>query len=267
ILLVLVHLYIGSVLRFVLFDAVTRNRYRLREGWSRWKAHGMRYFGFQLLLLAVSLTGYGVLIGIPVLLGVSMGIFKNAGQHWGIIALGVLVFLPLVMLFALTVAVVMVLFKDFAVPMMALENLPAMEAWRRVLGGVRTAKGEYAIYLILKVGLTLLAAIVLGIVQLIIFIVPIIIAVAIGVGIFTAVPELIKNPAGIALLVTVAVMGIFLLMVVGAIMAAPVVVFFQAYVLIFFSSRYSPLWNLMYPAPPSPLPPPSMPALPPLPAM
>ncbi|MEO6120274.1 MAG: hypothetical protein ABIP12_06240 [Terriglobales bacterium] len=261
VLLVLVHLYIGSVLRFVLFDAVTRGRYRIREGWNRWHAHGMRYFGFQLLLIFISLVGYGVLIGLPVLVGVSLGVFKNAQQHWGLIALGVLVFLPLVLLFALALAIVLVFFKDFAVPIMALENLPAMDAWRRVLAMVKPAKGEYALYIIMKIGLTIGAAIVVGIAQFIVFIIPIIIVVAIGVGVFAAVPGLIKTPAGIALVVTVAVMVVFVLMLVGAIIAAPVVVFFQAYVLTFFSSRYEPLWRLMYPAPP-PIPEP-----PPLPAM
>lgn len=262
VLLVVVHLYIGSVLRFVLFDAVTRGRYRLREGWSRWQAHGVRYFGFQLLLIFISLVGYGVLIGLPVMAGVSMGVFKNAQQHWGLIALGVLIFLPLVLLFALGMAVVIVLFKDFGVPMMALEELPGMEAWRRVWAMVRGAKGDYALYIILKIGLTMLAAIVVGIVQFFLFIIPAIIAVAIGVGVFAAVPDLIKSPAGIALVATVAVVGIFALMTVGAIIASPAVVFFQAYVLTFFSSRYEPLWKLMCPAPP---PPPVMPEPPPLP--
>jgi hypothetical protein len=118
------------VLRFVLFDAVSRGNYRIREGWSRWHAQGMRYFGFQLLLIFISLVGYSLLIGIPVWLGLTLGIFKNAEQQWGLIALGVLVLLPLVILFALSMAIVMVFFKDFAVPIMALEDLPAMEAWR-----------------------------------------------------------------------------------------------------------------------------------------
>ncbi len=261
VLLVLVHLYIGSVLRFVLFDAVTRGRYRIREGWNRWHAHGVRYFGFQLLVIFISLLGYAVLVGLPVWVGVSLGVFKNAQQHWGLIALGVLVLLPLVIVFALGVAIVMVLFKDFAVPIMALENIPAMDAWQRVWAMLKPAKGEYAIYILLKVGLTMLTAIALGIVQFILFIIPVIIAVAIGVGVFAAVPNLIKTPAGIALVVTVAVMGVFILMLVGAIIAAPVVVFFQTYVLTFFSSRYEPLWRLMNPAPPS------MPEPPPLPAM
>src|SRR5438270_6558358 len=56
--LVIVHLYIGSVLRFVLFDAVAAGRYRLREGWKLWHDRGIRYFGFQLVLILISLMGY-----------------------------------------------------------------------------------------------------------------------------------------------------------------------------------------------------------------
>jgi hypothetical protein len=132
---------------------------------------------------------------------------------------------------------------------------------------VKAAKGDHVIYILLKVGLTLLTAVILAVVQFILFIIPAIIAVAIGVGIYAAVPGLLKTPSGIALVVTVAAMGIFLLLLVGAVVAAPVVVFFQAYVLTFFSSRYEPLWKWMHPPDPAPLPPPIIPEPPPLPAM
>lgn len=264
VLLVLVHLYIGSVLRFVLLEAVAKGKYRIREGWNRWHAHGVRYFGFQLLLLGISLLGYGVLVGLPVLAGYSLGIFKAASQNWAVIAIGVLLLLPLVMLFAVGMAVVMVLFKDFGVPMMALENLPAIEAWRRVWAGVKGTKGDYLFYLLMKIVLTLAAAIIVGIVQFIIFLIPVIVLVAVGVGVFAAVPELIKSPAGIAMLATVVITAVFVLMFVGAIIASPAVVFFQAYVLEFFKGRYEPLRQWMHPEPPAP---PEMPTPPPLPAM
>src|SRR3954470_5185622 len=51
--LVIVHLWVSSVARFMLFDAIATGRYRLREGWKRWGSHGFRYFLFQLLFITV----------------------------------------------------------------------------------------------------------------------------------------------------------------------------------------------------------------------
>lgn len=266
VMLVLVHLYIGSVLRFVLFDAVTRGRFRIREGWKRWHDQGVSYFRFQLGLLAVSLMGYGVLMGLPLAIAWSTGLFQNAKEHWGMIALMVLVCLPLVIAFAVTIAVVMVLFKDFGVPMMAVENLSSSAAWERLRGMMKPVKGDYAIYIVMKIVLGLAAAIAMGIVQFIVFLVPIIILVAVAVGVVAAVPDIIKNPAGLAFVITTVVVVAFIMVFIAAILAAPVVVFFQSYVLQFFSSRYEPLWKWLYPAPDMPEPP-AIPPPEPLPAM
>ena len=40
--LALLFMYINSVFRFILFDAVLNDRWRLREGWSRWASRGAR---------------------------------------------------------------------------------------------------------------------------------------------------------------------------------------------------------------------------------
>ena len=62
IVLAFVHLYVSSVARFMLFDAVATGRQRLREGWKRWHSHGFRYFLFQLLMIVLSLTVFGVMV-------------------------------------------------------------------------------------------------------------------------------------------------------------------------------------------------------------
>src|SRR3954453_21980275 len=74
IVLVVVHLYIASVARFMLFDTVATGRFRLREGWSRWQSHGLRYFLLQLALGAIAFAVYLVLIGLPLLLAWRAGI-------------------------------------------------------------------------------------------------------------------------------------------------------------------------------------------------
>src|SRR5437879_4086795 len=71
--LAFVHLYIGSVARFMLFDTVATGRYRLREAWSRWHSRGVRYFLFQLVFGGIALAVYLVLVGIPLLAAWGLG--------------------------------------------------------------------------------------------------------------------------------------------------------------------------------------------------
>jgi hypothetical protein len=254
--LVFVHLYVSSVLRFVLFDAAAAGRYRLREGWGRWHSAGIRYFLFQLCFLFLALAGYALLLGVPGAAAWSAGVFRSPHEHAGLLALGVIILLPLLIVYAVAMALVNLFVKDFAVPMMALENMPVTDALSNIWQRIKSAKGEYAGYVGIKVVLAIAIGIAMAIVQffiLLVLLVPVIVA-AIAIGIAT--PAVFQNPLMLAFAITsVFVLILFLLFVVG-IISAPIVYFFQAYVLTFFSSRYPPLWNLMHPAPPIPSPPP-----------
>ena len=255
--LVLVHLYIGSVLRFVLFDTVAAGRYRLREGWKRWHDRGVRYFLFQLVLIFISLIGYAVLIGIPFILAAAAGLLNNPRDHVGAWVLGAVVLLPVVMVYAIVMALINLAAKDFAVPMMALENMPVGAALSRIWAMVRGAKGQYAGYVGLKIVLAIVIGVVMAVIQIFIFAIVLIPVVIVAVAVGIATPQVFQNPLMLAFAVTAAMVLVFVLLFLIGVISAPIVYFFEAYVLTFFAPRYPPLWSVLHPAPPAPTPPPA----------
>ncbi len=265
----LIFMYVSSILRFVLFDAVLSGNVRIREGWRRWKQRGLTLFpwkiGFSLVMFAI----YAVVFGVPVLLAWRAGLFRNPGQHLAILILGGLALFGLALLIVLSGLAVYVLTKDFVVPIMAFEGVGPIDGWRRLLLMMNANKGTYAGYLGFKALLAIAAGIVVGIASVILFIVVLLPFVIIGVfvGIAGAAGGIGMNAATITLLVIAGIIVGLLLLCVTSLISVPFVVFFQSYALHFFGSRYEPLRAVMYPpqaqppAPPlgpTPLPEPAM---------
>jgi hypothetical protein len=266
IVLVLVHMYIASVCRFMLFDAVTTGRYRLRESWSRWHDRGLRWFGFNLAFLLV--VGLVLMLVLVPFIGTIVAA-KRSGM--GAVIGAVLVLVPVFLVGALIVGLFYVLAKDFAVPMVALENEGVFRAFGRVLRMVRANLGDYAGYIGIKIVLAIAYSIVFGIAAFIIFFIVLVPIVIGGVAAGVLAKDLFQNPVTLAVLITVFLIGIFVLMFLIGCVFAPAIFFFQAYVYTWYAQRYEPLWNLLYPPAPQPPPTPAPviapPEPPPLPAV
>jgi hypothetical protein len=263
--LLLVHMYFASVSRFILFDAVSTGRYRLREGWARWHDQALRWFGFTLAFLLV--VGLLLLVVVLPFIGAIVKV-KSAGL--GAVLGVILLLVPIFLVIGAIAALFYVLAKDFAVPMIALENEGVFRAFGRVLQMARSRLGDFAAYIGMKIVLTIGYGILFTIATVIIVVaimIPVVI-VAVAVGINR--PTLFQDPVELAIAITVAVIGVFVLLTLVACIFAPAIFFFQAYVLTWFAQRYEPLWNLLYPAapvPPVPAEPIAPPEPPPLPAV
>jgi len=262
----IVLMYVSSVMRFILFDSVLAKECHIRARWGRRQGPGMRYFLWNLLYAAVTLAGMVVLVGIPLGFAYAVGWLREPRQHVVVLVLGGILLFFVLMIFLLALTLIYVLTKDFVVPQMALENIGAMEGWRRLWAMMRAEKAGYAGYVGMKIVLAIGASIVVGIATLIL-------------GLFIAIPTvglaivavLTGKTAGLTwnvYTITVAVVvgsiliAIFLYLV--ALISVPVIVFFPAYSIYFFAARYPALSAALYPAPPSP-PPPLPPEAPPLP--
>jgi MFS family permease len=245
-------IYISSVFRFILFDSVLTERVRIREGWRRWQECGGRFFLWQIGFAAVMFALLGLVIGLPLLFAWHAGMFRNAGEHVGALVAGGLLLLFLGGALFLSAALVGVFTKDFVVPLMALEDLGALEAWRRLLPMLKSEKGSYAGYIGMKIVLAVASGILFGILSLIALLVALVPLVILGivVGVMAAALGLAWNPLTIVLAVLVGAALLFGLFWMVTLVSVPRVVFFQSYTLHFFGARYGRLGTLL--APPAP---------------
>jgi hypothetical protein len=260
VLLALVMIYISSVYRFILFHAVLYDRCDLGEGWRRWQRQGSSYFLWQIGFGLASLAAIVIVIGAPIFAAWRAGLFSNPDRHFAVLLLGGLGLFGLFAMMIVLIAVASLFAKDFVVPVMAMENQGVLEGWRRVLPMLGQEKGAYAFYVMMKILLAIGSAIVFGLIDFLV-----ILALLIPLGVAGIVLFFVAKGAGMSwnpfTIGAVAVGGaavLFVLILAIALVSTPAMVFFQAYSMHFFGSRYEPLSNaLAPPAPPSGAPPPT----------
>ena len=262
--------YISSVMRFILFDSIITRDCHIRAGWTRNRGRGYRLFVWQLLYTLVSLAALAVFLGSSALLVWRMRWFDHPSDHLMPLILGGIAALLVLLLLILVFSVVHVMTKDFVVPQMALEEITAIEGWRRLLSALRAEKGGYAGYIGMKIVMAIGAAIVLGVATAIVFL-----AILIPIGGAAIAAIFAGKAAGlswtfytIALAVIVGCIAFALLFFVASLISVPAIVFFPAYAIYFFAPRFPALARLLWPQPPpSPAWPSSQPPLPSVPAL
>ena len=251
-LLALLFVYLNSVMRFILFDSVVEKLLPNPARLASPSACGMALL--RLADLAVSCER-----GWPHHSGRSSGRFRSChglarapGDHVLALVLGGIVLFFLVCGFLVSLGVVAVLTKDFVVPQMAIEDLGAFEAWRRLLSMMSREKLGYAGYLAMKVVMAIAAAVIMSMATFIVFLL-----ILIPVGGIGVVAVLGGKAAGLSwnlYTITIAVVvGSMLaggILYVFSLISVPVIVFFPAYSVYFFAARYPPLAALLYPEPP-----------------
>jgi hypothetical protein len=188
-----------------------------------------------------------IVIGIPVAGGALLGWFTHAGKHvLGLVLGGVTLFLLLVV-----IGVVHVMTKDFVAPQMALEDISALEGWRRLWPHLAAEAAGYAGYIGMKIVLAIGAAIVFGIISVIAFLV-LLIPIG-GVGVLAVLGGRAAgwdwNAYTIAVAVVCGCVALAILIFAMALISVPVVVFFPAYAIYFFAPRYPALAALLWPPP------------------
>jgi hypothetical protein len=255
-LLALAFIYVACVYRFVLFESVLRDQCQLKGSWKRWKVLGGSYFLWTLSLSAISFFGMALLFGVPLLLAWQAGIFHHPGDHLAVLILGGIALFFLFLFFVVVGAVIALFAKDFCVPIMAVDDVGVMEAWRRLLPILGAEKLAFAFYVVMKIVLAIAAAILTGIVAVVVILVLLIPLGIAGVVIFFGAKALGATFDLLTISILVILGGVLLtgLLYLMAIISTPSMVFFQSYVLHFIGSRYPAVGDILFP--PSPEPPP-----------
>ena len=252
--LMVVFAYVSSVCRFILFESVLTRRFALRESWRKWQRQGMRYFAFNLLVMAVFLLALGV-FAIPAIFFAYRRAGGNPGGHLLLLIGGGALLLTVLFIVFFTVSLVYVLVKDFVVPQMALEDVSVLAGWRRLWTQMMQERGAYAGYIGMKIVLALGAALAIGIVMLVIILILLIPGIIIAVLVAALKPGFGLGLV-LAVLIPLGIVVVLGLMFGMAVIGSPITIFFPAYSMHFFADRYPPLAALLYPPPP--IPPPAM---------
>lgn len=251
----LILMYVGSVMRFILFDSVVARECHIRWDWNRRMAPGWRLFTWKLLYIILSLVGAGLIIGIPAAFAFSAGWFHAPKEHLVPLALGGAFLFCVFVVFLLATAVIFVLTKDFVVPQMALENLDVMAGWRRLWAMMQLEKGAYVAYVVMKIVLAIVVGILMSIATLILGL--IIAAPSIVLGTLAVITGktagLTWNAHTIALAIGIGSVLLVVFLYLLALIYVPAIVFFPAFSIHFFAARYPRLQAVLYtplPAPP-----------------
>ncbi|MDP9267794.1 MAG: hypothetical protein M3P27_05645 [Acidobacteriota bacterium] len=249
----IIFMYLGCVFRFVQFDAILTGRYRLREGFERWQAHGTRFFWWSLGFLLVVVACGGLIV---LLIVGGMAMMKGAAGAGGILLIVIGALIGIAALVA--AALVFVLTKDFVIPIMAFDGVGAMDGWGTLRRMIAADPLSYLAYIGMKIVLGIGAGFAMMMVMLLLLV---FIALPAGIVIALLVAGLhsASTALAIAFAVVVGLVALVVLFFLMGLLAVPAATFFQAYAIQFFARRFRPMELVMYPeaaAPVAPVAPP-----------
>ena len=140
-------LYLRSVFRFVLVDAIVNGEVSFRSSLRDTRRAGQSYFRWLFLAvfgITLALLAGGVLV-YPYLRAAAAAGVRSA-TFWAM--LGAILFVDVVV--GLAVAIVIVLTDDFAVPIMYADRVALVPAWRSLLPILHAEPGSFAAYLFVR---------------------------------------------------------------------------------------------------------------------
>jgi hypothetical protein len=252
----LIIFYCGSRMQLVMVDVVAARQTVIAPLWAKYGRSVWGWIGLKVLTFVLFIAGMAVLL-LPVALyiGFHVGFHHQSSHGIGAFAGGVsgkllLIVIGLVLAFLLVIVLFIAaiyLLNDLVVPSIALENVTAREAVRRVFALCRHEPGQLTLYLLLRIVL----GIALGIGSLVAILLAMFLAAlplgAVGVPLFLA---LHKGGGGaiVGLVVAAIVGGVLFLawmLLVYVCVMGFVGTFFRSYALYFLGGRYPLLGNLL----------------------
>ena len=147
-------IFIGSVMEFVFVEALRSDDVSIRRNFRRYWRRGFRLFGFRLLFGLLTLA----VIAIPFVV-VFVSLFNGSDPNVGAILGAVFLLIAVVFLVAVIAGVIYGFTTMFVVPIMLVENCGVLSAWRRFWPTLRGQWKQYALYVLVELGLSIVAGI------------------------------------------------------------------------------------------------------------
>lgn len=195
--------FVAAVLEFVFVASLRDGAVRIRAYWREHWRRGVRLFGFRLVV--------GFVVVLAVLLVSALVVLPALGGETGAAVAALVLLLPVLLVLGLLAALVDGFTTAFVVPIMLLEERTVLGGWRRLWGSIRDSWKQYLAYAIAAFVLATVGALLVGL------------AVAIG-ALVLLVPFGVLFGLGVVLLSTVEPLGIAVLVLSGLAYALTVVV-------------------------------------------
>ena len=240
--------YLITRLRFAYFHCLIHNSREIRPGWHLYRAQAGRFFRMNIVVgLCFLLTILVILMPFATGIGrfareVHAGMRPDVGA---ILAL-VLPMIPIMILFILAAFVGDIILRDFMLPHYALDNATAGQAWAAAWARIRSQKGPFFVYTLLRIVLPIIGAIVLFAILLVPGLIYIAIVAMVEVGIHATL-----GAAATPLMLLIGLISALIALFVGICCGGPLSTATREYALIFYGGRYQPLGDLLFPPVPA----------------
>jgi len=249
--------YLSCRMKFVEFHIVATEDTSVGPAWRRYGPQTWKLFWVS---IAIGILGFIALAAVAA--PIALSLLHQSGEEWlhpsGNTILGlILALLPIALAWLLIMALIMMVVRDFMLPVWALEGASVGQAWQRARQVIERAFGDFAKYAVVKSLLRLAVGIAGGTAWFLSVLVSAIPVVAIGAGVYFA---LRGEGTGVMLgLIVVAVAAGAVFLVWGALLfivflGAPLLGL-QCYAVEWLGGRYPLLGNILWTAPPAPVPP------------
>ena len=159
-LMIILWMWVVSNFSFVFIDSIVKNDASLRVPYHRNKPQGRSYFYWIAIFSSIAILTFGIIICLPIMQLVKAGIFMKSppvdfGSIFSIILPYLFAFIITIIVFALIGLAV----KDFILPIMYRRKIGILAAWSVFLNLFKKNIGEILLYLLVKIGLSILALI------------------------------------------------------------------------------------------------------------
>jgi hypothetical protein len=238
-------LYLRSVFRFILVDALVQMAVAPGRAWSALRPLGESYFWWLVGTLVALSTTFSLII-IVAFAGLHPASTSGASKLFATASLALI--LSLIVLLGLAVALLIMLTDDLVVPLMYADRLPLPSAWRELWQKMRHDPTSFAVYILLRFVLSVGVS-----VAVLLFLVPLLIGVFSGAVIVAAVVVLALHLMGLTWVwslptislafVALLLLCAILIMLLGAV-GMPGQVFLQDFSLRFIAARSPSLETL-----------------------
>jgi len=169
--------WLGSRFSFVFLEDIVNNDASIKSPFSGNAEQGNSYFKFNIAFLCIFLAVMGLLIFLAALACVKMGIFSalNTPHPDPKAAVGLLLvlipFFLVLMVFVFIVSIISVIMIDLVLPIMYKEKIKILAAWGKAWALVKKNVGNFAVYILIKIGLGIGAGLVYALAFIICFII------------------------------------------------------------------------------------------------